>query len=191
MSDFNFQCIWNSTWGFQSLFLLLVHRIFCLCDFKPLKTNQLISITRKWPEETYYETVLWRQRRNIAELGKHDVEYTEGIFLGISGMSTELLVGTPKGVFWTRDVRALSDTPARWNREFVMKSNTPFQKYVDPSEQLPDQVIIEPGNIAHAAYVNFKLNCFFNFQVESRFCMQLSNQKPFAQLMFIFVYEYI
>ena len=87
----------------------------------------------KLPVACFGETVLWRQRRNIAELGKHDVEYTEGIFLGISGMSTELLVGTPKGVFRTRDVRALSDTPARWNSEFVVKFNTPFEKYVDPS----------------------------------------------------------
>ena len=30
-----------------------------------------------------------------------------------------------------------------------MKFNTPFEKYVDPSEKLPDQVIIEPGVIAH------------------------------------------
>ena len=30
-----------------------------------------------------------------------------------------------------------------------MKFTTPFGKYVDPSEQLPDQVAIEPGVIAH------------------------------------------
>ena len=30
-----------------------------------------------------------------------------------------------------------------------MKFNTPFEKYIDPSEQLPDQVLIEPGVIAH------------------------------------------
>ena len=30
-----------------------------------------------------------------------------------------------------------------------MKFNTPFEKNVDPLEQLPDQVIIEPGVIAH------------------------------------------
>ena len=30
-----------------------------------------------------------------------------------------------------------------------MRFNTPFEKYVDPSEQLPDQVVIEPGVIAH------------------------------------------
>ena len=103
----------------------------------------------KLPVACFGETVLWRQRRNNSELGNHGSEYSEGIFLGIGGMSTELLVGTPKGVFRTRDVRALSDTPAKWNREFVLKFNTPFENYVDPSEQLPDQVIIEPGVIAH------------------------------------------
>ena len=50
----------------------------------------------KLPVACFGETVLWRQRRNIAELGKHDVEYTEGVFLGISGMSTKFLVGTPR-----------------------------------------------------------------------------------------------
>ena len=103
----------------------------------------------KLPVACFGETVLWRQRRNNSELGKHHSEYSEGIFLGIGGMSTELLVGTPRGVFRTRDVRALSDTPAKWNCEFVLKFNTPFENYVDPSEQLPDRVIIEPGVIAH------------------------------------------
>lgn len=100
----------------------------------------------KLPVACSGETVLWRQRRANSELGKHDAEYSEGIFLGIGGMSTELLVGTPRGVFRTRDVHALSDTPAKWNREFVLKFNTPLKNYVDPSEQLPDQVVIEPSS---------------------------------------------
>ena len=43
----------------------------------------------------------------------------------------------------------MSDQAAKWNREFVMKFDPPFEKYIDPSEQLPDQVIVEPGVIAH------------------------------------------
>ena len=58
----------------------------------------------KLPVACFGETVLWRQRSTTAELNKHDVEYSEGVFLGICGISTELLVGTPKGVFRTRDV---------------------------------------------------------------------------------------
>ena len=42
------------------------------------------------------ETVPWRQKRTTAKLNKHDVEYSEGIFFGISGMSTELLVGAAR-----------------------------------------------------------------------------------------------
>ena len=30
-----------------------------------------------------------------------------------------------------------------------MRFHTPFEKYVDPSEQLPDQVLVEPGVVAH------------------------------------------
>ena len=47
------------------------------------------------------KTVLWRQKRTTVELNKHDVEYSEGVVLGISGMSTELLVGSLRGVFKT------------------------------------------------------------------------------------------
>ena len=78
--------------------------------------------------------MLWRKKRTTVDLNKHDVDYSEGIFLGISGMSTELLVSTPRGVFRTRDVRALSDNSAKWNCDFVTRFNTPFEKYIDPSE---------------------------------------------------------
>ena len=46
----------------------------------------------------FRETVLWRQKRTTAELNKHDVAYSEGVFLGTGGMSTELPVGAPRGV---------------------------------------------------------------------------------------------
>ena len=93
--------------------------------------------------------MLWRKKRTIADLNKHDVEYREGVFLDMSGMSSELVVGTPEGVFRTRDLRALSDHGAKWNGKFLLEFDTSFEKYIDPTAQNPDGILIEPGVIAH------------------------------------------
>ena len=58
----------------------------------------------KLPVACFGKTVLWRKKRTTADLNKHDVEYSDGVFLGISGMSAELLVGTPRAVFRIQDV---------------------------------------------------------------------------------------
>ena len=91
----------------------------------------------KLPVACLGETVLWRKKRTIADLNKHDVEYSEGVFLGTSGMSSEFVLGTPQGVVRSRDVRVLADDGSRWNLKLVMQFGTPFEQYVDPTEQLP------------------------------------------------------
>ena len=103
----------------------------------------------KLPVACFGETVLWRQRRATSELGKYDVEYREGIYLGMSGMSSELLLGTREGVVKSRDIRVLSDEKARWNYDFVMEFNTHVEQHINPSEGQPEHVEIEPGLIAH------------------------------------------
>ena len=103
----------------------------------------------KLPVACFGETVLWRKKRTTAELNKHDVEYSEGVFLGMSGMGSELVIGTPGGVVRTRDIRVLSDEKARWNGAFALRVETHVEQYVDPSEELPDKIGIEPGIIAH------------------------------------------
>ena len=67
----------------------------------------------KVPVACFGETVLWRKKRTLAELNKHDSEYSEGIFLGLSGTSTELVIGTSEGIVRTRDIRMLSDNGSR------------------------------------------------------------------------------
>ena len=103
----------------------------------------------KLPIACFGETLLWRRRRVASELGKHDVEYTEGIFLGMSGTSAELVIGTPRGIVRTKDVRVLSDHGARWNSEFVLKCNASFEQYIDPSQELPERIIGEPAQRSH------------------------------------------
>ena len=88
---------------------------------------------------------MWRKRRANSDLGKHDPEYSEGIFLGMSGMGSELLIGTPEGVFRSRDVRALAMHEAKWNGKFMLQFNTSFEQYVDPEITSPDSIIIQPS----------------------------------------------
>ena len=87
--------------------------------------------------------MLWRRKRETSELGKHDPEYTEGIFLGMSGTSAEIVLGTPKGIVRARDVRIISDPAVRWNAGFVLRCTTAFEQYIDPSQQIPDKIITE------------------------------------------------
>ena len=101
------------------------------------------------PAACFGETVLWRKKRTTADLNKHDSEYSEGIFLGMSGMGSELLLGTPHGVCRSRDVRVLVDHDAKWNKEFVLRFDTPVEQYIDPTQDTPDRILIEPGVIAH------------------------------------------
>ena len=91
----------------------------------------------KLPVACFGETVLWRKKRTIADPNKHDVEYSEGVFLGMSAMSSDVVLGTPQGEVRSRDVRGLADDGSRWNLKFVMQFGTPFEQYVDPTEQLP------------------------------------------------------
>ena len=42
----------------------------------------------KLPVACFGETVLWRKKRTIADLSNHDVEYSEGVLVGMSGMSS-------------------------------------------------------------------------------------------------------
>ena len=48
----------------------------------------------KLPVACFGEAVSWRQKRTTAALNTYGVEYSEGLFLGISGMSTELVIDT-------------------------------------------------------------------------------------------------
>ena len=101
----------------------------------------------KLPVAIFGETLLWRRKRETSELGKHDPEYTEGIFLGMSGTSAEIVLGTPKGIVRARDVRIISDPAVRWNAGFVLRCTTAFEQYIDPSQQIPDKITTEPSPV--------------------------------------------
>ena len=106
----------------------------------------------KLPVACFGEIVLWRKKRTTAELNKHDVEYCEGVFLGMSGIGSVLVIGTPGGVVRTRDIRVLSDEKAGWSGVFALRFETHVEQYIDPSGKLPDKIGIEPGIIAHDTY---------------------------------------
>lgn len=53
------------------------------------------------------EKVWFRRRQVDAGQGKHEVEYTAGVYLGMAGFGLEHLIGTSPGVETTRDTRRL------------------------------------------------------------------------------------
>ena len=79
------------------------------------------------------EKLLWRRKRSPAALNKHDSEWTEGVFVGLTGSSNEVLVSTPDGIVKCRDVRRLVEKD-RWDKEFVMKCSMGFEEYVNPTQ---------------------------------------------------------
>ena len=100
----------------------------------------------KLPVASFGETLLWRKKRETLDLGKHDVEYTEGIFLGMSGTSAEIVLGTPKGIVRARDI---TEPAVRWNADFVLRCTVSIEQYIDPSEQLPERIIHAPSAVVH------------------------------------------
>ena len=109
----------------------------------------IIGHKMKLPVASFGETLLWRKKRETSDLGKHDVEYTEGIFLGMSGTSAEIVLGTPKGIVRARDVRVITEPAVRWNADFVLSCTMSFEQYIDPSEQLPERIIHAPSAVVH------------------------------------------
>ena len=67
----------------------------------------------KVPMAIFGESVVWRQKRHSAALNKYDSEWSDGIYLGIAGLSTEALIGTEKG----RCENKRLSTIARWEME--------------------------------------------------------------------------
>ena len=111
-------------------------------------THELITGHKmKLPLPCFGETSLWRQQRSTSNLGRHDSEWTERVFLGMSGTSAELVFGTKEGAVRTKDVRMLSDQGARFNSEFVLGFGTAFEQYVDPQQMLPERIIGAPANV--------------------------------------------
>ena len=65
------------------------------------------------------EQLLWRKRRTSGARNKLDSEWSEGIFLGMTGQTSEIIIGTENGICTTSDVRRLPDGPGRWNVKMI------------------------------------------------------------------------
>ena len=89
---------------------------------------------------SFGEAVLWRRKRSLGDLNKHDSEWAEGIFLGVASDSIQAIIGTPAGVVKCNDYRVNPD--GRWNRKLIEQMNTSFESYINPKESNPDQVVI-------------------------------------------------
>ena len=59
----------------------------------------------KVPLGVFGEAVMWRQKRHPGALNKCDSEWSNGVYLGVAGLSVEALIGTCNGVVRTNDFR--------------------------------------------------------------------------------------
>ena len=107
----------------------------------------------KTPVACFGEQLLWRKRKTGA-LNKLDADWTEGIFLGMTGQTSEISIGTEDGVFTTSDVRRLPDGPGRWNVKMIENMKTTFEEYIDPSQVSPDAIAVHvPDAVADPSIV--------------------------------------
>ena len=79
----------------------------------------------KVPVSCFGEAVLWRRKRSAGAMNKHDSEWADGIYLGISGTSTSVLIGTASGIVKTTDYRMAPE--GRFNRKLVEAMNTSIE----------------------------------------------------------------
>ena len=80
-------------------------------------------------------------------MNKLDSEWTEGIFLGMTGQTSEIIVGTENGIHTTSDIRRLPDGPARWNIKMIKNMRTTFEEYIDPSQSNSESVDVHAPSI--------------------------------------------
>ena len=57
----------------------------------------------KWCTSVFGEAVMWRRKRHPGALNKYDSEWSNGVDLGVAGLSVEALIGTCNGVVRTND----------------------------------------------------------------------------------------
>ena len=96
----------------------------------------------KSPMAIFGECVVWRKKRHGGALNKYDSEWSDGVYLGIAGLSTQALIGTSSGVVRATDFRLAPE--GKWNRERVLCVPTSFQEYVDPETEAPKPSVILP-----------------------------------------------
>ena len=83
-----------------------------------------------------------RTKRHIGALNKYDSEWTDGIFLVVSGLGVSVLVGTSGGIIETSDNRRSPDW--RWNKDLVLGVATTFEEHICPAAT-PAPFVIEAG----------------------------------------------
>ena len=93
----------------------------------------------KSPLCSFGEAILWRTKRHAGNLNQWDREWSDGIFLGISGMGNSVLVGTSDGIFKTNDYRRSPD--GRWHKQLIIDMQTTFQEYISPTPVVCPDVI--------------------------------------------------
>ena len=93
--------------------------------------------------------VLWRLPRKRSGAGKLDVEWYDGIFLGLAGTSSEAYIGTANGVEKANDFRLVADSP--YSVDDLVNFKSSVREYVEGSPD--DDAIAFPRTDPAGAFV--------------------------------------
>ena len=73
----------------------------------------------------------------MSGIGKNVSEWFDGVFIGMSGSSPYLLVGTEQGIKRTTSFRTL-ESGKQWDKKLVENVKMSLEEYIDPGA-LPQQ----------------------------------------------------
>ena len=85
----------------------------------------------KQPIACFGERILWQNKRSVTGIGKNVSEWFDGVFIGMSGSSPYLLVGTEQGIQRTTSFRTLEDGK-QWDKKLIECVKVGLEEYVDP-----------------------------------------------------------
>ena len=66
------------------------------------------------PGVEFGETVMWKRRPVGGPLGKLSIMWEEGVYLGIKGTTSEIIIGAGKGIYKTRSIKRKPEEE-KWN----------------------------------------------------------------------------
>ena len=90
----------------------------------------------------FWQAVLSRAKRHAGALNKYDSEWSDGVFLGVSGMGICVLVGTKLGIVRTTDYRMAPE--GKWSRQLVLDAATTFEQRIVPTADADTVVFDAP-----------------------------------------------
>ena len=136
MAAQNFEVpVMHPIWTWCAWWSATVLNRFAIRDNGRTSYEMVTGHKTKVPVVGFGEHILWRYPRSRNPSGKLISEWHDGIFLGLTGTSSEVYVGTADGVYRANDIRRHGEHP--YAADLVESFQTSLQQYVDPETVEP------------------------------------------------------